>query len=541
MVETVTITQQNMTVLPSTDEVRFWNGVFGAEVSFNASSETASNPTWFNVTNSNWIGNTVDVYVNGTLNESEISVDGTGLATFNYNEVWSEKYFRFTESPPPIFITLSNPTPSSGAEIEEGIAQPFTITSNVLCNSTWTLDGYEVDTDDLTMSPIYTIASDLNRGPHSLEIVSINADNASDSDTYLWLFTIEAAVLRPTSGGGGGRGIPTVIPAIESDPLDNVLCSENGFIRNIESNERVSYVVRGEECLLVTTVSYVATAKSSEQPVHIEALKDRSFLVTEDVPNYEILNFNLFVGFTDYESKSEQEKIFFKLRSTGIEEAGLDETSIKLYKWSTDKETWIQKYTDLTDSDEHYYYYEADSGATTGRFAISGETKVSEPSLFSDLTLKLPGLGHMDFVIPEIVRSPIVDPFIKSIEDFINDMIAEYTPSLAPKEDTEIVGFMIAANQETSTPKTSTNTNVSTIAALSLIFISVLAFYFNSSRWTISMMTGILLIMIIYLLFGANMINVFNSELINLGVNVIIITGISYLAPIAFKEAKEGI
>lgn len=537
VVETITITQQNMTILPSTDEVTFWNPAFGADVTFNASSETSSNPTWFNVTNSNWIGNTVDVYVNATLNESEISVDGTGLATFNYSDAWSEKYFRFTETPPPVFIVLSNPTPSSGAEIEEGTTQPFTITSNVMCNSTWTLDGYEVDTDNLTMSPIYTISSSLNRGPHSLEIVSINADNASDSDTYLWLFTIEAATLR--SIGGGGRGIPSIVITIESDPLDNILCSENGFIRNIESNERVSYVVRNEECLLVTSVSYVATAKSSEQPVHIEALKDRSFLVTEDVPNYEILNFNLFVGFADYESKSEQEKIFFRLRKAGIEEAGLDEASIKLYKWSTEKETWIQKYTDMTDLDEYYYYYEADSGATTGRFAISGEAKIDKPSLFTDFTFKLPGLGHMDFVIPEIIRSPIVEPFIKSIEDFVNDMIAEYTPSLAPKEDTEIIGFMITANQEASTPSTNTNANVSTIAALSLIFIAVLAFYFNSSRWAISMMTGILIIMIIYLSFGVNMINVFDSGLINLGVNVILITSISYLTPIAFKEVGK--
>ena len=536
VVETITITQQNMTVLPSTDEVTFWNGVFGADVTFNASSETSNNPTWLNVTNSNWIGNTVDVYVNGTLNESEISVDGTGLVTFNYSEEWSEKYFRFTESPPPTFINLSNPIPLSGVEIDERIAQPFTITSNVLCNSTWTLDGYEVDTDNLTINPIYTIPTNLAVRAHVLSVNSINSENSSDSDSYTWYFTVERATISP--GGGGSGRAPSIVPTIDTDPLDNIICSEKGFLRNIKINERISYVVRDEECLLVTTVSFIPSTKSTEQPVHIEALKDRSIFVTENVPHYEILNFNLFVGLSGYDDRTEQEKIFFRLRKDSIEEAGLDETSVKLYKWSTEKKTWIQKYTDLTDSDEYFYYYEADSGATTGRFAISSK-ETDEPSLFSDLVIKLPGLGHMEFVIPEIIRKPIVEPFINSIERFINDMIAEYAPSLVPKEDSELIAFTTTGSQETSTESKNSNLNVVTIAALSLILIGVLSFYFNSNSWNISMMTGILIIMIIYLLFGVDMITVFNFGAVDLFVNVILIALISYLAPIALKEFKE--
>ena len=173
-------------------------------------------------------------------------------------------------------------------------------------------------------------------------------------------------------------------------------------------------------------------------------------------------------------------------------------------------------------------------------FVNRGEEKIDKPSFFSDLILKLPGLGHMDLVIPEIIREPIVEPFIDSIEGFINDIIAKYAPSSVPKEDSELIAFATTGSQETPTESKGINLNVVIVAALSLILIGVLSFYFNSNSWNLSMMTGILMIMIIYLLFGVDMIVIFNFGALNLFVNVIFIALISYLAPIAFKEIKEG-
>lgn len=369
-------------------------------------------------------------------------------------------------------------------------------------------------------------------------------ENFYAQDDYgAWNSTTSALYIDAVSSTiSGSSGRSSISPWISNEPLENILCFENGLIRNIKCDHRISYIVRDDECLKITSISFVPTSISREQPIYIEKLKSRSIFITETVPNYEIFNFNLYVGLLGYDSKTEQEKIFFKLRKTGIENAGLDEISIKLYKWSTEKKTWIRKYTELIDSDDDFYYYESDSGATSGNFAISGKKSIPKEklSLLNEIASKIPGLGNMDLIIPDVIGKPVVNPFLHSIELFINNIIAEYLPSLVPKEDTKVIAFTITGSQGT-VREGNDNLNLIMVSVFSLLIIGFLSFYYNSETWNVSMMVAIILIGVIYILFGNNMISILDSALINLLINIILISLISYSAPAIFEEFRRGI
>ncbi|MCK4665572.1 PGF-pre-PGF domain-containing protein [Candidatus Dependentiae bacterium] len=657
--QTFDITQRNITILPSTDKLSVWNVEWDTTAKFNISSETANNPTWFNLTNNTWASKPVDIYRNGTLYANEMA-DGNGSITYNYSDSYSEKWFEFQEQPAyippnpisltnntgnywvrydwspgsgnvtdnynvsyngtwdntssntfrnesvgvhgyleiivyawnnsgggtlsagyltdnvtvpnnpinitntsdysgmenvqalidfdytdpdndtPVFQTnatvgslnsstgvftwmptlgdartyyfefnvsdgygsvdsyistfeiiefeLTNPNPLDDIYINKGERQTFSISVSVSANSTWTLDGELQDITNNSMNPSYTTPDSLGLGEHTLIINASAVPNSSITEEHVWNFIVRT---RPATSGGKPSP-PSITPGVSNEPLENVLCSENGFIRNIKYGNRISYAVRNDDCLNVTSISFVPTVNSKGESVYIEALKDRSIFIARSVPNYELFNFNLFIGLLGYDSKTEEEKITFKVKKANIKNAGLDENSIKLYRWSTEKRIWIRKYTDLVNSDEYFYYYESDSGTTSGSFAVSGTEFIpEEPSFIEEFIQKIPGLEDVDLTIPDVVKD----------------------------------GYG--------------NLGVVIVFILSSLVIGAVSIYYNSGKWVISMMISVLLIGIIYIFLGSNMISIFNSNIINLLINAALISLLSCLSPGIFEGIKE--
>ena len=138
VVEYITITQyNNMTVLPSTDKLAVWGLEWGAQVKFNASSDTGVNPTWFNLTNTSYISETVDIYRNNTLYANEIP-DVSGLITYNYSDSYSEKWFMFQIKP-----ETTDPSNLINETYNFGVRYDWDTTSdidsfNVSINGSWT-------------------------------------------------------------------------------------------------------------------------------------------------------------------------------------------------------------------------------------------------------------------------------------------------------------------------------------------------------------------------------------------------------------------
>jgi len=77
-----------------TNQTTIWNWVWGDEVTYNTSC--AGGNVWFNLTHTTWGDNTVEVYVNNTLEHTTTASDG--VVNYNYSGGWSEKYFRFVQS-----------------------------------------------------------------------------------------------------------------------------------------------------------------------------------------------------------------------------------------------------------------------------------------------------------------------------------------------------------------------------------------------------------------------------------------------------------
>lgn len=537
--QTFNIAQRNITIIPSTDKLSIWNLEWDTRVKFNVSSDTGINPTWFNLTDSSWASETINIYRNDTLYTTEVA-NGNGLITYNYSDSYSEKYFEFE-----VDFVLINPNPSGYTEVIEEETATFSISSSILGNSTWTLDdGYRVGHDSNSMNPSYTILNTLSLGAHSLTINSSDIHEPSNTDEFTWHFLVKT---RPIPSAGGSSGSSTApSPGASTEPSYNVECYETGRITNLNNEKESSYIVKNNECIKVTRISFIPTINSKEQSVYIEALKSKSIFTTENVPNIPVHNFNLFVGYLGYDSRTEQEKIYFELRKDFIDKAELDETSIKLYKWSEEKETWIRKYTDLVDSDEYYYHYESYSGATSGYFAISGEElRLKDTSLLRNIMMKIPGLGNLDLIIPESINEPIIKPFFNSIEMFVNGLITDYVPGLAPKEDVKIIGFTIAAGQETNVEnnpeaeKKSSILNPLLILLISLIIIGAFFFYYNLTEWKTSVLAAVVITGIIYICFGNNMIHGFDSSAENLFINIILISTISCSVPTIFEEIRK--
>jgi len=541
VVETVTITQHNVSILPSTDELLVWNLESGETPSFNVSSETASNPTWFNLTKAVWANEVIDIYRNGTLFSNE-TADSNGLITYEYSDSYSEKWFEFQMQSDELI--LSDPNPVSGVEIEEGTETTFSISASVLANSSWTLDSEWKENDNNSMNPSYTIPGTLSLGDHTLVISSTSVSNASDTAEYIWLFSIEE---EPTfNGGGGGGGGFAPVTTVITEPDENVLCSERGTLRNINPYSRISYYIEDSDCILVTSVSFIPTSKSREETVYIETLKDRSAFVELNVPNHEIVNFNLYTGKVGYDSYTKDEIISFKVKIDEIEEVNLDEESIKLFRWSDENQMWIQKYTTLIDSDQDYYYYKADSGSSTGYFAIASTERAATSVLiesFDELVFKIPGLGNFDLMMPDFVKSGLLG----SVRTFILDLFQISLPDLTPDADSELFGMSITSEQEyvgvneieEAPISEGDNSNIALIAVISMFFIACLSFYYNSEQWSFSMLIGIIILIAMYIMFGNNMLVVVDSVPMNLLINVGTVSGISLLTPSFLERMKR--
>ena len=104
--QTFDITQHNAIITPSTDKLSIWNLEWDDTLTFNVSSDTAINPTWFNITNTSWTSSIVNVSINGTLVTTE-NTDVNGLLTYNYTDTYSEKWFEFQ-----LYSSIPTPTPT---------------------------------------------------------------------------------------------------------------------------------------------------------------------------------------------------------------------------------------------------------------------------------------------------------------------------------------------------------------------------------------------------------------------------------------------
>ena len=222
--ETFNITQTGMIVTPSTDDLSVWNIDQIGNFSFNASSDTADNPTWFNITNISWANHNVAVYRNGTAYADE-TADDNGLMDYNYTGGYSEKFFEFVLGGISNYdnFTFSNAAINPTAVRENS---PFTVSVDINDgDGTITEALVKISGNNYTMaqsvgdtwSYIFTDTS-LPTEYYVTDFYAKDNNNAWNSTTST--LTIDVVSSTGTGGTGGISPVvtPTVVPAIELIP-----------------------------------------------------------------------------------------------------------------------------------------------------------------------------------------------------------------------------------------------------------------------------------------------------------------------------------
>ncbi|MCC7576245.1 MAG: PGF-pre-PGF domain-containing protein, partial [Methanomethylovorans sp.] len=173
-----------------------------------------------------------------------------------------------------------------------------------------------------------------------------------------------------SSGGSGGGGGGT-----SGEKLTNVLVKEPETLVIIkDSNIRYEFTEEGNS---VGYVEFTALKNSGKITTVIETLKGRSSFASTDAPGNVYQNLNIWVGKTGFgaESNIADPLIGFKVPRSWMVNNGVDKTSVRLYRYSSD--VWNELPTRITKEDDQYVYFESETPGFSP-FAISTAESTTE-------------------------------------------------------------------------------------------------------------------------------------------------------------------
>ncbi|AGB48906.1 subtilisin-like serine protease [Methanomethylovorans hollandica DSM 15978] len=170
------------------------------------------------------------------------------------------------------------------------------------------------------------------------------------------------------SGGGGGGGN-------SGENQANVLVKEPETLVVIkDSNIRYEFTEDGNS---IGHIEFTALKNSGKITAFVEALNDRSSFAKSNAPGKVYQNVNIWVGKAGFatESNIDDPVIGFKVARTWMASNGVDKTSIRLYRYSSD--VWNELPAKITNEDEQYVYYESETPGFSP-FAISTAETTTE-------------------------------------------------------------------------------------------------------------------------------------------------------------------
>jgi len=104
--QTFDITQRDMTIIPSNDNLSIQNFDWGNTIQFNAESSIGVNQTWFNITNERWKGEQISIFIDG-LPYNVSYADDNGTLDYNYSVSIGDNFFEFVLTIPPSPVPVS--------------------------------------------------------------------------------------------------------------------------------------------------------------------------------------------------------------------------------------------------------------------------------------------------------------------------------------------------------------------------------------------------------------------------------------------------
>ncbi|NOR84557.1 DUF2341 domain-containing protein [archaeon] len=104
--QTFDITQYDMTIVPSNDNLSIQNFEWGNTIQFNAESSIGVNQTWFNITSVRWKNEHISIFVD-ELPYNVSYADDNGTLTYNYSVSIGDNFFEFVLTIPPSPVPVS--------------------------------------------------------------------------------------------------------------------------------------------------------------------------------------------------------------------------------------------------------------------------------------------------------------------------------------------------------------------------------------------------------------------------------------------------
>ncbi|MCK5138277.1 MAG: right-handed parallel beta-helix repeat-containing protein [Thermodesulfovibrionia bacterium] len=104
--QTFDITQRDMTITPSNDNLSIQNFDWGNTIQFNAESSIGVNQTWINITNTRWKNEQISIFV-AELPYNISYADDNGTLDYNYSVSIGDNFFEFILTIPPSPVPVS--------------------------------------------------------------------------------------------------------------------------------------------------------------------------------------------------------------------------------------------------------------------------------------------------------------------------------------------------------------------------------------------------------------------------------------------------
>lgn len=104
--QTFDITQRDMTITPSNDNISIQNFDWGNTIQFNAESSIGVNQTWINITNTRWKNEQISIFVD-ELPYNISQADDNGTLDYNYSVSIGDNFFEFVLTIPPSPVPVS--------------------------------------------------------------------------------------------------------------------------------------------------------------------------------------------------------------------------------------------------------------------------------------------------------------------------------------------------------------------------------------------------------------------------------------------------
>jgi PGF-pre-PGF domain-containing protein len=222
---------------------------------------------------------------------------------------------------------------------------------------------------------------------------TVKAPNTQEYSDYVFNYTVTCTdeagnSVSPVSGstavnvtpGSDGTGGTNDGGSSGSSGLKATVSNTSEAFENIRTKaSRSCNVVIGkvaryefdEESYSISYVEFKGLTNASQIRTSLEVLKDTSALVDSPAPGNVYQNINIWVGSAAFgDDKIEDAVVGFRVSKSWLEENGIDESGVALYRYN---DGWTKLSTVKTSEDDEYVYFEAETPGFSP-FAISATT-----------------------------------------------------------------------------------------------------------------------------------------------------------------------